>query len=146
MNKRFKIVSVISILILCCVLCVGCIDGEENEKVEVDFVRFNMGKRQTDYYLDFTVELSNNTKYSSSFETDDFYIEVNGNKIDNVTLMYEYEEIVYAAYVSVDSGDTLKIRVRAISAINNQQRNSIILKYKDKTLVDDQVYIRDTNK
>ncbi|MCM1289633.1 MAG: hypothetical protein NC132_03900 [Corallococcus sp.] len=142
MKKRFAICCITIVLILYGVLCVGCFD---EGKFEASFVRFGIGKRQTDYYLDFTVKLDNKTNSTETVTSSDFCVEVNGNKIDSLTFLYESSDTFYPVFVSVESGSTLTLRVRAIAVVNNKQQNKILLKYKDKTLVEDNVYVSDNN-
>lgn len=141
MKKRFYIVCLILMLTLSALLYAGCF-----EKVEVSFVQLDIGKRQTDYFFDFVIKIDNNTDRPETITPYDFYIEINEKEIDNVGFMYANKDVYYAAHVTIESNDTLTLRVRAISAINDKERNKVVVKYKDQVIAEDSLLITDTNK
>lgn len=136
MKKFFTLLVLIS-----CFVMIGC--GCSKKEMSVSFVRFTPVYRQTDYCCDFTLEFKNNSNSDQLLREKDFYICINNEIKDTVTFLHETNESFYLMPI-IKIGETIKIRVRAISELNNKQRNLMLVKYKDKILVDDNVYINNT--
>jgi len=132
------------LIIAICFASLGFL-GCNNNQVIANFVRFNIGQRQNDYYLDFTIEFKNNTNNLELINENDFYIEINTEEKKDIAYLYENEEVYYPA-PSINKNETMTIRIRVITEINNKAYNTITFKYKDKTLVDDNVYISNNKK
>ena len=132
------------VLSLCSVFCILCCNilffGCNQNELKSNFIRFSIGQTSNSYFLDFTIKIENNTSNDLMIENKDFYIEINNEIKNDISFLYESEEIFYT-YPIIKSGENLTFRVRTISAINDKQYNTIILKYKDNTLVNDNVYI-----
>lgn len=137
------------ILSLCSVFCVLCCSilffgCNQNDEITSNFIRFSIKEVSNSYLLDFTIEINNNTSNDLTILTEDFYIEINNEVNNDISFLYENDEIFYA-YPTIKSKEKLIFRVRTISDINNKQYNTIILKYKDNKLVNDNVYISNNN-
>ena len=139
--RKYVFILVAIVLCLSCVLLVGCVDDDDtdSEEFKASFVRFSIGERQTDYFLDFTIRFENNTNQTVLIEGSDFYVEINGEEITNISFLYEYEDTFYT-FPTVESGETLVLRLRAIAQVKMQERNKIVVNYNDSMLVDDNVY------
>ena len=138
--KKTAIVFVVTLICFSSVLLIGCEKGE----FTASFVRFSIGERTNDYYLDFTIRFENSTTQAKLIESGDFYVEINGEEKAVGSFLYEYQDTFYAHPI-VEAGETLTLRVRVISQVNMGERNPIVLKYKDTTLVDDNVYFNKNN-
>lgn len=125
------------IIVFISLFFVGC----HNQSVKINFIRFELGKRQeTDYYLDFTIKIKNNEKYKINIDNNDFVLKVNNNDIVGAEYLSEYEN-VYIGKLLVEAKQQINIRVRFISNLNKQEWNSIQLKYKDNVIIEDRIYI-----
>ena len=49
----------------------------KENNLNAEFIRFSMGARESDYYLDFTVKINNQTGDTIYIETKDVYISIN---------------------------------------------------------------------
>lgn len=136
MKRFFKVSCVCFLLILSSIFLSAC-----NKQVTVDFVRFYIGQRQTDYYLDFTLKINNPTGNIVIIDNSDFYVKVNDEEFYSVAFLYENEETFYAA-VNVESNGHLTLRARVVTAnLKNKDRNYIAIKYKDSLIVEDNIYV-----
>lgn len=121
----------------------GCIQRE----MTVEFVRFSIKERTNagDYCLDFTIEFDNKLDCDETILFSDFYIEINGVQNTDVSGLYENEE-VFISYPTIKSNETTRIRIRVVDNINLNERNKIIVKYKEKELINDNVFFSKTEK
>ena len=136
-NKKKK--SIIFVLIFLCTLCC-LLGGCKPNDVKASFVRFSLGERTNDYYLDFTIRFTNNTNHTVYIEESDFYIEINNEEKNVGSFLYEYNETYYLL-PSIDKNETITLRVRVISQLNSKEWNSILVKYNNSVLVDDSIYL-----
>lgn len=134
--KKFKFI-ILSIFCFTSFILAGC----NHSSITTNFIRFDIGQRQADYYLDFTIKFENKTNKSLSIEGNDFYVEINHEEKHDIGLLYDNEEIYYGNSITLNKNETLSLRVRAISPIKERDYNSILIKYKNKVLVEDNIYI-----
>lgn len=128
------------IILICSIIFTGCSSYQNNNNFQTNFIRFSLGKRQTDYYLDFTIEFSNKTLNDIVLKTNDFKIEINNETTKTISFLYEFEEVFYASPI-IKSGETINLRVRTISQMSTETANSISFQYKNKIIVSDDIYI-----
>lgn len=114
--------------------------------MSVEFVRFDIQQQQNsnDYCLDFTIKFDNKTDKDEIVLQTDFYIEVNNEQKEDVVFLYEIEETYILGHYTAKSNEEDKIRVRVVSTIKDREYNSIKVKYKDTTLIEDNIYIYNT--
>lgn len=126
----------LAIVICCCsISLVAC----AYSKLKASFVRFDIGERQDDFYLDFTVKFENKTNSTVTIDANDFDIEINGKKKIVGSFLYEFQD-TFIAYPSIEKNETLILRVRVIAEVNRGEHNTILVKYNNSVLVDDNVY------
>ncbi len=136
MKRKTFSICLCLVFILSLIVFAGCFDSG----ISAEFVRFNIGKRNSgDSYLDFTIRLDNKSDHEEFILDSDFEVEINGKAVNTKSFLYEYEEVFIVGYPSVKSKEILTLRVRAIAEIKFEERNSILVKYKDKILVQDNV-------
>lgn len=141
MKRIFKI-SCFCLMFICCGLFfMGC----SPKGLSAEFIRFNIKQRNDDYCLDFTIKFNNKTKENTIIKEDDFYVEINNEEKNTISFLYEYDETFYTSNITINNNEILTLRVRVISTIKNKDYNSILLKYKNEILVEDNVYISNTN-
>lgn len=140
MKKFFKITYVCIALLLSCFCFVGCSD----KQLTVDFVKFNIGQRQNDYYLDFTLKFDNQTNNDIAINITDFIVQVNEEEFTSVGLLYEFEEVFYAS-AKVESKQELNIRIRVIADIKNKNYNYVSIKYNNELIIEDTLFISNNN-
>ncbi len=117
MKRKTFSICLCLVFILSLIVFAGCFDSG----ISAEFVRFNIGKRNSgDSYLDFTIRLDNKSDHEEFILDSD-------------------EEVFIVGYPSVKSKEILTLRLRAIAEIKFEERNSILVKYKDKILVQDNV-------
>ncbi|MGN0748181.1 MAG: hypothetical protein ACI4L1_00650 [Christensenellales bacterium] len=143
MKKFLKFSCLCLMFISCSLFSIGCSHNE----ITAEFVRFNIKQKENsnDYCLDFTIKFDNNTKQNASIESNDFYIEINNEENNTISFLYEYEEFFYTSHITINANETLTLRVRIISTIKNKEYNSILFKYKNEILIEDNIYINSTN-
>ncbi len=125
----------------CSLLFFGCAKNE----LTAEFVRFSIEQRQNDYYLDFTIKFENNTNDIQQITENDFFIEINTEEKNDLSFLYENEEVFYPN-PTININENLTIRIRVITEIKNKDHNTILLKYKDKTIINDNIYISNNKK
>lgn len=140
-NKFLNFTISFLFLLLTLFLLTSCKENNLN----AEFIRFSIGARESDYYLDFTVKINNQTGDTIYIETKDVYISINNNLIEDVSFLSETEE-TFLTYPTINNNDSLTLRFRICTNINNKDYNSIIVKYKNITLVNDNIFISDGNK
>lgn len=136
MKKILRSVCICLATLACCLCFVGC----GNDKVEANFVRFSIGQRQSDYYLDFTIKFYNKTNHDETLLASDFYVEINDEKNESISFWYDGVETYYA-YPTIKSNESLTLRLRVTANVKNKDYNKIVVKFHDKVLVDDNVFI-----
>lgn len=140
-----QILSLIFIFIISVFSFSACNLTPKNE-ITAKFVRFSIGDRQTDYYLDFTIKFKNQTHQELVLHRSDFFIEINNEQKTIITFLYEYEEVfISSANLILESYEEKNLRVRVTSNINMNNKNQILVKYKNKELVNDNVIFHKIN-
>ena len=144
MKKFFKFSCLYLMFISCSLFFIGCSQNE----FSAEFVRFNIQQRENsnDYCLDFIIKFDNKTSQDIIISQSDFYIEINNKQNENIVFLYEYEEAYILGHYTVRSNEENKIRIRIVDSININERNKIIVKYKEQELVNDNVYFSTTKK
>lgn len=140
-----QIFSLIFIFIISVFSFSACNLTPKNE-IMAEFVRFSIGERQTDYYLDFTIKFKNQTSQELLLNQTDFFIEINNEQKTIITFLYEYEEVfISSANLILESYEEKNLRLRVTSNINMNNKNQILVKYKDKELINDNVIFNKIN-
>ena len=140
-----QIFSLIFIFIISVFSFSACNLTPKNE-ITAEFVRFSIGERQTDYYLDFTIKFKNQTSKELLLNQSDFFIEINNEQKTIITFLYEYEEVfISSANLILESYEEKNLRLRVTSNINMNNKNQILVKYKDKELINDNVIFNKIN-
>lgn len=142
MKKFVKFSCLLFVFISCSLLFIGC----SKSTMSVEFLRFDIQQQQNsnDYCLDFTIKFDNKTDKDEIILQSDFYIEVNNEQKEDVTFLYEIEETYILGHYTAKSNEEDKIRVRVVSTIKDREYNSIKIKYKDTTIIEDNIYIYNT--
>ena len=137
--KKFVKFSCLLFMIISCGLLFGC----SKNTVSVEFVRFDRIQKQNsnDFCLDFTIKIDNKTEKDEIIFQSDFYVEVNNEQKTDIVFLYENEETTILGHYTAKSNEENKIRVRVISTIKDRDYNKIFLKYKDQTLIEDNIYM-----
>lgn len=136
MKKFIKITCLTFVILFGIIFYTGC----SNKTLNVDFVRFNLGQRQNDYYIDFTLNFNNQTNNDIAINITDFYVKVNEEEFTSVALLYEYEEIFYAS-ANVEKGKELNLRVRVVANLKEKNYNYLCIKYNNEKVIEDTIYI-----
>lgn len=137
-NKLKKVICISLLLIFCVFLLVGC------NNTNIKFIRFDIKQINNNQYIfDFILKVENTANYEITLNQNDFYVKVNETEFNSVTFLYENEETFYGK-VLIEKKNSIKLRARIITTIIGGDFNSICLKYKNKIIVEDKVYISTT--
>ena len=140
MKKFCKITYLCIAILLSCFCFVGC----SSKQLTVSFVRYGIGQRQNDYYLDFTLKFDNQTNNDIAINITDFIVQVNEEEFTTVGLLYEFEEVFYAS-ATVESKQELNVRIRVVTNIKTKDYNYMSIKYNNELIIEDTLYISDNN-
>lgn len=141
MKKFIKVSCMLFALISCSFLFIGC-----SNTMSVEFVNIDRIQNQSDdnFCLDFMIKFDNKTNEDKNVLKSDFYIEINNIYYGDIAMLEEYEEVYHLGHYTAKSHEKSNIRIRVVSKIKTGDHNSILIKYKDKIIIEDSVYISKT--
>lgn len=90
------------------------------------------------------IKFDNKTNEDKNVLKSDFYIEINNIYYGDIAMLKEHEEVYLLGHYTAKSHEESNIRIRVVSKIKTGDHNSILIKYKDKIIIEDSVYISKT--